>query len=298
VHIGFLSSWSADATSPFLAAFRQGLRQFGYVEGQNLATEYRWAEGQYDRLGALAAELVDRHVGVIAAASVTAALVAKQATSTIPIVFMGGGDPVDTGLVANLARPGGNVTGIGTLGVELMPKRFELLAELAPKAETIALLINPNTADVERQTREVGASAQVKGVHLVVLKAGSAAEIDAAFAALAEHHAGALVVSSAPLFNSRQEQLVTLASRYAVPAIYERREFTVAGGLMSYGPSLTAVYQQAGVYVGRILKGERAADLPVEQPSKFETVVNLKTASTLGLTVPQSILARADEVIE
>jgi putative ABC transport system substrate-binding protein len=237
-------------------------------------------------------------VNLIFTAGVTAALAAKDASAAIPVVFTGGGDPVKTGLVASLARPGGNVTGISTLGVELMPKRFQLLAELVPRAEVIALLVNPNSADAERQTREVQEAARDKQVQLPVVAASSDSDIDAAFAALAGLHAGALVVSSAPLFNSRQEQLVALASRYAVPVIYERRGFADAGGLISYGPSLTDAYRRAGIYAGRILKGESPAALPVEQPTKFELVINLKTAKALGLTVPPSLLARADEVIE
>jgi putative ABC transport system substrate-binding protein len=296
--IGWLGSGLPGPSAPFLAAFRRGLSETGYVEGQNVAIEYRWAEGHYDRLPALAADFVGRQVDLISAASVTAALVAKNATSTIPIVFTGGGDPVESGLIASLARPGGNVTGVSTLAVELAPKRFELLSELVPRAGAIALLVNPNAADAERQTQEVQEAARGKGVPLTILKAASASEIDAAFATLAQRRSGAILVSSAPLFNSRLDQLVTLASRHAVAAIYERREFAAAGGLISYGTSLAAVYRQAGIYAGKILKGAKPADLPVQQPTKFELVINLKTANALGLTVPQSILARADEVIE
>jgi putative ABC transport system substrate-binding protein len=296
--IGYLVTGSPGPNAPFAAAFREGLRETGYVEGQNLAIEYRRAEGHYDRLPALAADLVGRKVNLIAAVSVTSALAAKNATSTIPMVFAGGGDPVEEGLVASLARPGGNITGVSTLGVELMPKRFELLSELVPQAGVIALLLNPNSAGVERQMRDVREAARAKGVQLVTLNAGNENEIDAAFATLVQLHAGAILVSSAPLFNSRLEQLVALASRYAVPAMFERREFATAGGLISYGASLTSINRQVGIYAGRILRGEKPADLPIQQPIKFELVINLKCAKALGLTVPQSILARADEVIE
>ena len=296
--IGVLGSGSPGPLAPFVAAFRQGLSEIGYVEGENLAFEHRWAEGHYDRLPALAADLVGRNVNLISAASVTAALVAKNTTTTIPIVFTGGGDPVESGLIASLARPGGNITGISTLAVELMPKRFELLLELVPQTRMIAVLVNPNSADAERQTRDLEEAARAKGVPLAILKASDDGEIDAAFATIVQRQSSAVLVSSAPLFNSRRGQLVALASRYAVPAMYERREFATAGGLISYGASLTSVYHQAGLYAGRILKGEKPADLPVQQPTTFELVVNLKTAKALRLTVPQSILARADEVID
>ena len=297
--LGFLSSTSPGPYAPFVAAFRQGLSDTGYVEGQNVTIEYRWAEGSYDRLPALAADLVGRKVDLIAAAGgIPSALAAKTATSTIPIVFAVGTDPVGDGLVASLARPGGNLTGISFLLVELMPKRLELMSELVPRAGVIALLVNPNNANAEHIIRDVQEAARTKGVQLQILKAATEGEIDAAFATLVELKAGALIVGSDPFFNSRREQLVAQAARHAVPAIYEGRQFAAVGGLISYGTSLTAVYRQAGVYAGEILKGAKPADLPVEQPTTFELVINLKTAKALGLTVPQSILARADEVIE
>ena len=251
----------------------------------------------YDRLPALAADLVGRKVDVIATGGAPSALAAKNATSTIPIVFRRR-RPGRGGLVASLARPGGNLTGFSILAVELTPKRLELLSELVPQAKVIALLVNPNSPTTERIIGDMQEAARAKGVQLHILKAGTESEIDAAFATLVQLHAGALVVGTDPFFYSRREQLVALASRHAVPAIYEWREFAAAGGLISYGPSFTAIYRQAGVYAGKILKGAKPADLPVQQPTKFELVINLKTAKALGLTVPQSILARADEVIE
>jgi putative tryptophan/tyrosine transport system substrate-binding protein len=297
--IGFLSSVSPGPLAGFVSAFRQGLSEAGYVEGQNLAIEYSWAEGRYDRLPALAAELVDRKIDMIVTTGGTvSARAAKSATSTIPIVSVFGGDPVADGLVASFARPGGNLTGLSILVRELMPKRLELLTELIPQAGVIALLVNPSNPNAERIIPEVQEAARAKGVPLHVLKAGTEGEIDAAFATLVQLHAGALVVAADPYFNSRREQLVTLAARHAVPAIYEWREFATAGGLISYGTSLLAVYRQVGIYTGRVLKGEKPADLPVQQPTTFELVVNLNTAKALGLTVPPSILSRADEVIE
>jgi putative ABC transport system substrate-binding protein len=294
--IGFLGVSSPRTTAPNLAAFRKGLSETSFVEGQNLAIEYRWAEGQYDRLPALAADLVGRKVDVIATSG-AGGLAAKNATLTIPIVSMVG-DPVATGLYASLARPGGNLTGISLLVGELMPKRLELLSELVPQAGVIALLVNPNNANVERDIRNMQETARAKGLQLHILKAGAEGEFETAFASLAREHAGALVVGADPFLNSRREEIVALAARHAMPAIYEWRESVVAGGLMSYGPSLTDLYRQLGIYCGKILKGAKPADLPVQQPTKFELVINLKTAKALSLTVPQTILARADEVIE
>ena len=296
--IGYLSLASPGPFATSLAAFRQGLGEIGYVEGQSVSIEYRWAEGQYDRLPALAADLVARKVDVIVASGGAApALAAKNATSTIPIVFTGG-DPVADGLVASLARPGGNLTGMTFMGGELMPKQLELLSELVPPARMIAVFVNPNSPSAARTIGDAQEAARLKGVQLDILRAGTENEIDAAFATLAQLHAGALLVAGDLFLFSRRDQRVALAARYAAPAIYERREFTESGGLISYGASFTEVGRQAGAYVGRILKGEKPANLPVQQPTRFELVVNLKTAKVLGLTVPPSILARADEVIE
>jgi len=293
--IGYLSSTAP--TPAWLAAFRQGLSETGYVEGANLAIEYRSAQGNYDQLPAMAADLVGRKVDVIVAGGTPAARAAKSATSTIPIVFGGVGDPVGIGLVASLARPGGNLTGISEMTTDLMSKRLELLSELVP-ATVIALLVNPNNANATPFVREVEEAGRTKGVQLPILKASNESEIEAAFGTLVRLHAGALIVVPDAFFSSRREQLVALASHHAVPAIYHLRELAAAGGLISYGASLTANYRQAGIYAARILKGEKPGDLPVQQPTKFELVINLKTAKALGLTVPQSLLARADEVIE
>ncbi len=296
--IGFLSSLSPGPSAPFTAAFLEGLSETGYVDGKNVAIEYRWAEENYDRLPALAADLVGDKVDVIVTVGGgVVALAAKNATSTIPIVFSGG-DPVALGLVASFARPGGNLTGFSILTGELSPKRLALLSELVPQAKVIALLVNPNSPIAKRIIGDVQEAARAKGVQLSVLNASTEGEIAAAFAALVQLQAGALVVGNDPFFNNRREHLVALASRHAVPAIYEWREFAVAGGLISYGTSLTSVYRQHGGYTGKILKGAKPADLLVQQPTTFELVVNLKTAAALGLTVPQSLLARADEVIE
>jgi putative tryptophan/tyrosine transport system substrate-binding protein len=295
--IGYLASGSPGSSAPSVTGFRQGLSETGYVEGKDVAIEYRWAEGSYDRLPAMAANLVDLKVDVIVASGGTAPLAAKNATSAIPIVFAGG-DPVAGGLVASFARPGGNLTGFSLMVGELMPKRLELLSDLVPQATSIALLVNPTGAGTDRAIRDLQEAARSKGVQLIILKAGTESEIDGAFGSLVELQARALLVGADPFFNSRREQLVALASRHAVPAIYEWREFATSGGLISYGPSLTSIYRQLGIYTGRILKGAKPADLPVQQPTTFELVINLKTAKALGLTVPPSILARADEVIE
>ena len=297
--IGFLNSTSPGPFAPQVAAFHQGLSETGYVEGQNLGIEYRWAEGSYDRLPELAADLVSRKVDVIVASGGLApALAAKSATSTIPIVFTGVSDPVAAGLVASFARPGGNLTGFSPFQVELMPKRLELLTELVPQAKVIALLANPNFPLTERIIQDLQEAASTKGVELSVLKVSTDSKIAAAFPTLVQQHAGGLLVPADPIFNSRREQLLALASHYSVPAIYGWREIAEAGGLISYGPSLPAIHLQVGIRAGKILKGAKPADLPVEQPTTFELIVNLKTAKALGLTVPQSILARADEVIE
>jgi putative tryptophan/tyrosine transport system substrate-binding protein len=297
--IGFLSSVSPGPSAPFVAAFQQELSDTGYVEGQNLAIEYRWAEDHYDRLPPLAAELVGRKVDVIATSGADpSALAAKNATSTIPIVSVVGNDPVTDGLVASFARPGGNLTGFSILNVELTPKRLELLSELVPQARVIALLVNPNSPQTEPVMRDMQEAARTKGVSLPVLKASTESEIDAAFASLDQMQAGALVVQGDPFFSDHREQLVILAARHAVPAIYARRQYAAAGGLISYGSSLTVVHRGIGIYVGKILNGARPADLPVQQPATFELVINLNTAKALGLAVPPAILARADEVIE
>jgi len=298
--IGVLFTGSPSATTePFMGAFRQGLSEAGYVEGQNLAIEYRWAEGHYDRLPALAADLVGRKVDLIMASSPPSALAAKSATSTIPIVFRGGGDPVAGGLVASLARPGGNLTGVSFIPNELTAKRLELLSELVPQAGVIALLVNPTSgANIERVIRDVQEAARTKGLQLHVLKASSESEIDTAFASLVQLHAGALVVGADPFLSGRREQLVALASRHAVPAIYAWGEFADSGGLISYGSSLTAAFRLVGAYAGKVLKGAKPADLPVQQPTIFELVINLKAAKALGLEVPPTLVARADKVIE
>ena len=296
--IGVVSTGAPDPGLLVAAAFRRGLSETGYVEGQNLAIEYRWAEGRFDRLPALAADLVGRKVDVIVAGTDPAAHAAKNATSTIPIVFITGDDPVGQGLVASLARPGGNLTGVSFLTRELHPKRLELLSELVPQAKVIALLVNPTIPATERMMPAMQKAAQANGVQLHVLKASTEREIDAAFASLVQRQAAALIVASDPFFFIRREQIVVLASYLSVPAIYVAPEFATAGGLISYGTSNTFVFRQVGIYTGKILKGAKPADLPVMQPTTFELVVNLKTAKALGLTIPPSILSRADEVIE
>jgi putative tryptophan/tyrosine transport system substrate-binding protein len=296
--IGFLGLATPGGFSPLIASFNEGLREAGYVEGRNVAVEYRWAEGHSDRLASLAAELVNRKVDVIlTSGGVPAARAAKETTATIPIVFEVGVDPVERGLVPSYSRPEGNLTGVTILTGDLMPKRLEVLTELVPKARSIGLLVNPRRAP-ERTIGEVQAAAQAKGVQLYIVEAASEDQFESAFLSLAKGPAGALLVGNDAFFFSRRDLLVALAARHPIPAMYEWREFATAGGLCSYGTSLGGMYRQAGTYVGQILSGSKPADLPILRPTKFELVVNLKTAKALGLTVPQSILARADEVIE
>ena len=295
--IGFFSA--GDATIGLTKAFRQGLSEVGWVDGQNLTIEYRWAEGHYDRLPALAAEFVGRKVDLILTTGGNhVALAAKNATSTIPIVFVTGDDPVADGVVASLPRPGGNLTGFTQLSVELTAKKLDLITELVPGAAAVAFLVNPKYPNTERIIQDTQQAARTKGVQLRVLKAANDAEVDNAFSAIVELHADALLLGSDAFFFSRREQIAALASRQAIPAIYSIREYAAAGGLISYGASLSALFREAGVYAGRILKGEKPADLPVQQPTTFELVVNLKTAQALGLTIPPWILARADDLIE
>jgi ABC-type uncharacterized transport system substrate-binding protein len=294
--IGYLSSGSSAGLAP---GFLRGLNEVGYVEDQNVTIEYRWAEGQYDRLPAVAADLVRRQVAVLTAfGGVHTVLVAKAATATIPIVFSMGSDPVKFGLVASLNRPGGNVTGVSHFTAELEAKRLGLLHELVPQATAIAVLLNPTNANAENQSRELKEAARTLGLQLKILNASSERDFTAAFASLVQTRAGALAVAADPFFFSRHHQLVALAARHSIPAIYEWREFAEVGGLVSYGTSLSDANRQAGIYTGRILKGEKPADLPVMQPSRFELVINLKTANALGLVVPNSMQLLADEVIE
>jgi len=297
--IGVLASATPAAFDRFLAGFHAGLAETGFAEGRNLAIELRWAHGRYDRLPGLAAELVALKVDLIlASGGAPPAFAAKAATSTIPIVFTAISDPREGGLVESLNRPGGNLTGVTILTMELDSKRLELLCTLAPGAKVVAALANPNRSDFAKQTQDVRTSAAAFGRELVVLRAGTEAEIDEAFTALTARGAGALAVLADPYFTSRREQIVALAAQHRVPAIYQWREFTTIGGLASYGPSITDAYRQAGIYAGRILKGEKPAVLPVLQPTKFEFVLNLRTAKALNLDVPDPLLARADEVIE
>ena len=297
--VGFLSTASPGPFAHLLAGFRQGLQETGFVEGRNLAVEYRWADGQYDRVPALVADLVRRQVAVlVTVGGEVSATAAKAATATIPIVFNTGTDPVKRGLVASLARPGGNATGVNIFTTELAEKRLGLLLDVVTTASTIAILLNANFETAVINARESETAARAIGKQVVIVTAVSEPELEAAFAKILQADPQALLVGSDPFFNSRRDRIVALAARHAIPAIYEWREFAEAGGLMSYGTSLIAAYRQQGIYAGRILKGEKPADLPVVQLSKFELVINLKTATTLGVTVPPGILAIADEVFE
>jgi len=298
--VGLLDQRSPDELANRLRGFRQGLKEAGFVEGENVAIEYRWAKGEYDRLPELAAELVRREVAVIAATGGhPAAFAAKAATTSIPVVFVASDDPVKLGLVASIARPGGNLTGINFFSAELTAKRLELLRELVPAATRVAVLVNPaNVANVDNTVREVGVAARAIGLRIQILNASTIHEINAAFATLVREHADAVFVGIDPFFNSRRTQLVHLATRYAVPASYPARDFAEAGGLMSYGTNIADAWHQVGIYAGRILKGAKPADLPVVQSSKFELVINHQTAQMLGLAVPDKLLATADEVIE
>jgi len=297
--VGFLGLGSPGGTALRVSGFLKGLREIGFVEGQNVAIEYRGAAGEYDRLPALVAELVQRQVRVIVTlGGVPAARASRAATSTIPIIFYVGGDPVDLGLIASLNRPGGNLTGVSSLNTELGPKRLELLHELVPGSVTVATLLNPSNPLAEPLVGELEAAARTIGLNLHVLHAGTEREIDAAFTALLQLGARALVVGNDPFFNAQAEQIAALALSHRIPSVYQYREFAAAGGLMSYGGSITDMAHEVGIYAGRILKGEKPADLPVQQSTKIELIINLKTAKALGLTVPITLLGRADEVIE
>jgi putative ABC transport system substrate-binding protein len=295
--VGFMSARSAADSSREVVAFRQGLAETGYEEGRNVAVEFRWAQGQFDSLPAIAGELVRRPLAVLAAVGLSAR-VAKAATTTIPIVFGTGLDPVEEGLVTSLNRPGGNVTGATFLSGLLGAKRLGLLRDLVPGADVIALLVNPNTNVGQAQTKDVQEAARALGQSLVVLHGGSDESIDASFAALTQQHVAALMVGADPFFDTRRDRLIALAAQHQVPAIYQLREYALAGGLMSYGASITDMYRQIGLYVGRILKGEKPGDLPVVQVTKFELVINLKTAKALGVKISDNLLTLADEVIE
>jgi putative ABC transport system substrate-binding protein len=297
--IGYLGSQSSETTRYLLPFFRRGLEELGIVEGKNVRIEFRWAEDHYDRLPAMAAELVRDNVAVIVASGGNAtARVARKATATIPIVITATADPVKAGLVESFNRPGGNITGIALLTVELDAKRIELLREIAPKADIIGALIDSSRVEGEVVAKSVQEAAQAVGRPLVVANARAESDFDAAFELLARERVGALLVTASPLFTSRRDHLVALATRYAIPTVFQFREFVLAGGLVSYGASLSEAYHQAGLYAGRILRGEKPSDLPVVQPTKFDLVINVKTAKALGLEVPPTLLARADEVIE
>jgi putative ABC transport system substrate-binding protein len=298
--IGLLSSRSPAVDPPLIAIIRQGLSESGFVEGQNIAFDYRWAEGQYDRLAGLATDLVRQRVAVIITmGSELSGLAAKAATSTIPIVFAAGADPIRTGLAASLHRPGGNVTGVATYIAEMEPKRLGLLRDLRPHATTIAVLVNPGyISQAESQVSDIRAAAQSIGQDINILNARTIRDIDAAFATLAQMRADALLVATDPFFFTRATQLVVLSARHAIPTLYSRREFATAGGLLSYGPNQDESYRLLGLYAARILKGEKPGDLPIQLPTKFDLVINLSTANALGLEIPPTVLARADEVIE
>ena len=297
--IGFLHGGSADATNgPLVKPFREGLAEFGYIEGRNLTIEFRWADGHYDRLVELASDLVGHHVAVIAAFSPPAAQAAKAATTTIPIVFESGNDPIKAGLVASFNRPGGNATGINILVEELLGKRLGLVHELVPAASVIAVILNSHTAAYETQSRDLQAAAYKLGKEIRILNASTEQDVDRAFTEVVQIRADALLIGSDPFLAGRVEQIVTSAARYSVPTIYARDEFVKAGGLISYEIDFPDAYHQSGIYVGRILKGEKPSELPVVRPTKFELALNLKTAKALGLTIPPTLLATADEVIE
>jgi putative ABC transport system substrate-binding protein len=296
--IGFLHGASRGPFTRLVAAFRDGLKDNGYVEGHDVTIEFRWAEGQYDRLPALATDLVDRHVSVIAAIGPAASLAAKAATTTVPVVFTTNDDPVKLGLVASLNRPGGNITGINVFTGVMEGKRLGFLTEMLPRVTLIAVLVNPTNLQTEASAKEIQTAAAAIGRQVIILNANNERDIDAAFAAIMERRAGALLVGNDIFFNSRRDQIVDLAARNKLPAIYEFREFVDAGGLMSYGTNLTDIYRQAGNYVGKILKGTKPTELPVMQSTKFELVINLKTAKALGLTLPSGLLSIVDDVIE
>jgi ABC-type uncharacterized transport system substrate-binding protein len=296
--VGFLHYGSPETYAHIISAFRQGLRDSGFVEGQNVAIAYRWANGQYDRLPALAADLVQHQVVAIAAAGFVGAQAAKAATATIPVIFASGVDPVASGVVASLSRPGGNVTGVSLISLELAAKRLELLRELMPQARVIALLINPDNPSTGTELTDAEAAARTLGVQIRKVTASNERDLDAAFATMQAPRVDALIVSQDGYFIHRRDQIIALAARHAVPAVYSWREYPAAGGLMSYAPSLAEGYRQVGIYIGKTLKGAKPADLPVEQPTKFELVINLKTAKALGLEVPWFLQQRADEVIE
>jgi putative ABC transport system substrate-binding protein len=296
--IGFLNSGAAEALQSLVAAFRQGLSESGYVEGQNLGIEYRWANGDYNKLPRLAAELVGRHVSAILASAPPAVVAAKAATTTIPIVFTSGGNPVELGLVSSLSHPGGNVTGVSFLTNELGGKRLELLRELIPTAAYVGFLVNPTRPSFQSEVKNAQQAAQALGVKLLVLNASTEAEIDTAFAELSQQRIAALIVGTDVFFLSRRDQIVALANRLRIATVYDLREYVMAGGLISYAASITEVYRQAGIYIAKILKGAKPADLPVLQPTKFDLVINLKTAKALGLTVSNQMQLLADEIVE